>query len=83
MDRLQWRCIKQPHFYLIVCRSGVFELAETIDRDVWAKAIDRCLKFKRVIADLTRNMERVTEASTQNRLACDLGVIVGIAGGDR
>ncbi|MCY1311976.1 hypothetical protein D9M68_548120 [compost metagenome] len=83
MDRLHWRCIKQPHYYLIICRSGAFELAETIDRDVWTKAIDRCLKFKRVIADLTRNMEKVVAASDRQRVAYDLGVIIGIAGGDR
>lgn len=79
-EQLEWRCIQQPHFYLIVCRAGVLELGETIERQLWIHTIDRCLMLKRAIANLTRNMEAVIEAANNNTQAHARGEILAYVG---
>ena len=67
MDKLEWRCLPQPHYYLIICKTGVFELGETLDKQRYDHAIDRIWQLRRVIADLTRNMEAVVASQGRER----------------
>jgi hypothetical protein len=64
-EKIEWRCIRQPLYYLIVCRVGVIELCDTLEADLWHRTIDRCLMLRRVVRRLQSNMVNVIEVMKQ------------------
>ena len=63
--KMNWHCIRQPLYYLVVCRVGVIELCETIEVDLWARTIDRCLMLRRVVTRLQHNIANVIEVTAK------------------
>lgn len=62
---IRWRCKKQENFYLITCRRGDLELFELIERQRWARAVDRVMIFKRAIESMKRTMHSVISAGIE------------------
>lgn len=60
-QRITWHCTAHDGLYVIVCQRGDLELFEIIQRDRWARAIDRVMIFKRAIESLKRTMHNVIE----------------------
>jgi len=61
---IAWACKPGENFYLISCSLGEVELFEIIQRDKWARAIDRVLIFKRAIESLSRTVQNIISAET-------------------
>lgn len=64
-ERITWSCQQQPGFYLLTCKRGDLELFEIIERQRWARAIDRVMIFKRAIGTMQRAMHNVISANIE------------------
>lgn len=62
---IAWTCTQRENFYLLTCRRGDIELFEIIERQRWARAIDRVMLFKRAIETMSRAMHNVISAGIQ------------------
>lgn len=62
---IAWSCRQRPGFYLLTCTLGDLELFEIIERQHWARAIDRVLIFKRAITNMQRTMHNVISAGIE------------------
>ena len=56
---ITWSCTQGENFYLLKCQLGEIELFEIIERQRWARAIDRVMIFKRAIEAMSRMMHAV------------------------
>lgn len=56
---IKWACTPRDNYYLLTCRRGDLELFEIIERQRWARAIDRVLLFKRAITSINRTLHNV------------------------
>ncbi len=62
---IAWSCTPRDNFYLLTCRRGELELFEIIERQRWARAIDRVMLFKRAIGTMQRAMHNVISANIE------------------
>jgi hypothetical protein len=60
-----WSCTQGENFYLLKCQRGEIELFEIIERQRWARAIDRVMIFKRAIEAMSRMMHAVISAGIE------------------
>jgi hypothetical protein len=63
--RITWACTQGENFYLLKCQRGEIELFEIIERQRWARAIDRVMIFKRAIEAMSRMMHAVISAEIE------------------
>lgn len=64
-QEITWTCTPRDNFYLLTCQRGDLELFEIIERQRWARAIDRMLIFKRAIGTMQRAMHNVISANIE------------------
>ncbi len=62
---IAWSCTRQENYYLISCKRGDLELFEIVERQRWARAIDRAMIFKRAISTMQRTMHSVISAEIE------------------
>lgn len=62
---IAWTCTKRKNYYLLSCQRGDLELFEIIERQRWARAIDRAMIFKRAIGTMQRAMHNVISANIE------------------
>ena len=65
MSKIVWSCTKRENYYLLSCQRGDLELFEIIERQRWARAIDRAMIFKRAIGTMQRAMHNVISAGIE------------------
>lgn len=59
---LEWRCITEGDYYVILCCNGGFETGAYIERKTWNRAIDRCLLLRRAVHRAKQNLQEVLAA---------------------
>ena len=62
---ITWSCTPRENFYLLSCKHGELELFEIIERQRWARAIDRVMIFKRAIESMSRAVHNVISAEIE------------------
>lgn len=62
---ITWTCTPQENYYLLSCKRGELELFEIIERQRWARAIDRIMLFKRAIESLSRTVQQVISSGLE------------------
>lgn len=62
---IAWSCTQGENFYLLKCQRGEIELFEIIERQRWARAIDRIMLFKRAIESMSRAVHNVISAGIE------------------
>ena len=64
-ERITWQSTPRENYYLLTCKRGDLELFEIIERQRWARAIDRVMLFKRAIETMSRTMHNVISAGIE------------------
>ena len=64
-ERITWQSTPHENYYLLSCQRGDLELFEIIERQRWARAIDRVMLFKRAIETMSRTMHNVISAGIE------------------
>ena len=59
---LEWRCITEGDFYVVLCCNGGYEVGAYIERRTWNRAIDRCLLLRRAVHLAKQNLQEVLAA---------------------
>lgn len=62
---IAWECTQRENYYVLSCKRGDLELFEIIERQRWARAIDRVMLFKRAIETMSRTMHNVISAGIE------------------
>lgn len=61
-QNLEWRCITEGDYYIVLCCDGGYEVGAYIERHTWNRAIDRCLLLRRAVQRAKQNMQEVLAA---------------------
>ena len=56
---LEWRCITEGDYYVVLCCNGGWEVGAMIERKTWNRAIDRCLLLRRAVYRAKKNLDEV------------------------
>lgn len=59
---LEWRCISEGDYYVVLCCNGGYEVGAYIERRTWNRAIDRCLLLRRAVQRAKQNLQEVLAA---------------------